>query len=147
MRTPLLAAAAAVCALALAGCGSTTTTTVIERQTVTAPAASPAASPAGPVLKWACSVTSGGGDGTWSFTATVTASNPGTAPVAVGQYTVIIFNAAGAEIFSDTGVMNGTVLPGQQLSASDERGSVLTQAPASCQVPSWTSELAAEYDT
>ena len=94
----------------------------------------------GPSLTWTCSVTTGGtGTGAWDFTATVTAHNAGTAPVTVDGYTVVIYDAAGQEIFSGDWVLNGTVEPGQSLSGSYERGSVLNQAPATCKVPSWTS--------
>jgi hypothetical protein len=114
--TRLAALAAVLVALVLAGCSSS------------------------PALSWSCSVSSGYAPpgGPWDFTADVTASNPGSAPVTVGGYTVVIYDASGSEIFSGSWVLNGTVEPGQSLSGSYERGSVLDKAPASCRVPEWT---------
>ena len=112
----LVAAALALALAALAGCSSS------------------------PALSWSCSVSSGYAPpgGPWDFTAGVTASNPGSAPVSVGGYTVVIYDASGSEIFSGSWVLNGTVEPGQSLSGSYERGSVLDRQPASCKVPQWT---------
>ena len=47
-------------------------------------------------------------------------------------------DAKGAEIFSGDWVLNGTVMPGQSLSGSYERDSILNQEPATCQVPQWS---------
>ena len=115
MKIRMIAVAAAV--LALVGCGSSS-----------------------PSLTWTCSVTSGNnGFGiVTGFTATVTAHNPGTTPVTVNGYTVVLYNTAGQEIFSGDWVLNGTIEPRQSLSGTYERGSVLDQAPATCQVPRWS---------
>jgi len=110
-------AAAAMAALALAGCGSSS-----------------------PSLTWTCTVATGGtGTGAWDFTATVTASNPGTAPVDVGGYALVIYDASGAEIFSTDHVPWSVIIePGKSDSSSYERGSILDQAPATCEVPQWS---------
>lgn len=63
---------------------------------------------------------------TWNFTTTVTATNPGMAPVNVEGYALVIYDAAGAEIFSTDHVPWGALIePGKSDSGSYERGPIL----------------------